>query len=95
MNNTLHLHPVETVHIYLHAFFLCGWKETILYSQVPRLSLRGKRGKMSLPSMASSGGFAGDRTLFVGAKVPQEIKVMVKLLKNTEKSTFRELLKGI
>ncbi|XP_071489006.1 COMM domain-containing protein 5-like [Diadema antillarum] len=42
----------------------------------------------------TAGGLSGDRTLFVGAKVPHEIKSMVKLLKSTDKSTFRELLKA-
>ncbi|XP_063970210.1 COMM domain-containing protein 5-like [Lytechinus pictus] len=49
---------------------------------------------MALPSVGNPGGFSGDRTLFVGSKVPQEIKSMVKLLKSSDKSTFRELLKA-
>ena len=35
-----------------------------------------------------------DRTSFLGAKVPDEIKTMVKHLKHIDRPTFRKLLQG-
>ena len=43
---------------------------------------------------SSKAGLAADRTLFVGTKVPTEVKLAAKILRNVDKDTFRKLLKG-
>ncbi|XP_064608828.1 COMM domain-containing protein 5-like isoform X2 [Liolophura sinensis] len=43
----------------------------------------------------SGGGIAADRTLFVGPRIPREIKAMSKPLTNLDKATFRKLLQMI
>ena len=40
------------------------------------------------------GGKPVDRTNFIGHKVPEETKVMIKHLKKLDKPTFRNFLKG-
>ncbi|XP_072040400.1 COMM domain-containing protein 5-like [Amphiura filiformis] len=42
---------------------------------------------------SSKPGIAADRTLFVGTKVPTEVKLTAKLLRNVDKDTFRKFLK--
>ncbi|XP_033103753.1 COMM domain-containing protein 5-like [Anneissia japonica] len=49
---------------------------------------------MSISSQGKKGGGnVADRTSFVGARIPREVKLMVKYLKKCDKETFRKLLK--
>ncbi len=43
----------------------------------------------------SGGGQAADRTPFYGVKVPVEVKKLVQLSKGVERSTMKEVLKGV
>ena len=42
----------------------------------------------------TGGGITSERTLFVGPRVPSEVKIMAKLLKTCDQTTFRKLLQG-
>lgn len=49
---------------------------------------------MSIVQVQGGGGrVASDRTSFVGARVPPEIKAMIKPLNKLDKNTFRKVLK--
>ncbi|GFR97784.1 COMM domain-containing protein 5-like [Elysia marginata] len=51
---------------------------------------------MSIIQVKGSGGVAGlERTSFVGARVPPEIRAMIKPLSKLDKNTFRSILKVI
>ena len=43
----------------------------------------------------SGGGVGSDRTPFYGIKLPVEVKKLVQLAKTVERSTLRQILKGI
>ena len=50
---------------------------------------------MSFVQVKGSGGSSGlERTSFVGARVPPEIRAMIKPLSKLEKSTFKKIMKG-
>ena len=52
--------------------------------------------KMSIIQVTggSGGGVPADRTLFIGPRIPQEVKTMGKHLDKIDKQTFRKLLQG-
>ena len=50
---------------------------------------------MSVKAMQASGTVRlENRDLFVGAKIPEEIKVLPKILNSLDQVTFRKLLQG-
>ncbi len=61
-----------------------------------KLKTHTTRPKMSIIHVTGGkgGGKPVDRTNFIGHKVPEETKVMIKHLKKIDKPTFRNFLKG-
>ena len=49
---------------------------------------------MSIVQVKGSGGTTTDRTPFYGARIPEEIKRMIKPLKLCDKKAFRKILQG-